>query len=1018
MSSAFGNRGSPNAPPTPRRPPAAGGHQVRSATIKAPEGLEAVKTKNRSVKVRWNPVNLDQLPAGYQLLGYCLEQRIMETEYEGPKPWVSAQGLRKVLDPAIADFTVVDLTPYEDYLICVRSAALQQERVIIGKRSVPIHVVTRKPHQPYRPRSVQMDDTHGSLILTWEEPSPAADVSPGSYEYVVEMCLYVDDKTLREWTECCKTKQCKFPIKEHQMWKIKVNRSGDYRFRVSANNPEPENSVRSLPQEMGDPEIPIRIEAPWSKQLLNAAAEALWRLPGRLIGREHGSIIFVISCHDVISLRDLWMNYRLGKVKKFFQNLFTHRTRPASVVTDTELKINIEEQDFYSCRRHLLLTRPTDKGFRVARLGDTHSRGKPLGLSEDYPVYCKPTSHRTTCPRLDFLDPAVSTTRLKVKHEEHVRLRPGRGLDRTTSVDNLLVLPPPSRQVDHSSLRALDLAVVGREDRSCADGADDVSTLKFRGRQVQAVVRTGREKSEGQARQLQEQGQMQTAREDTEVMVHLLRKEVIRLTEQKDKADKILVEHKLEIQQLKGVIKIMKVAIEELLYDKYTAKALSQGQGHGREGDPAEEKASASEEKASTSEEKASTSEEKASTSEEKASTSEEKASTSELSEPEEKPVASNTANKDVTDFFAIVASLNLPWEGIGRNLSLPDATIERIRQKHKDDTSTAAAALSQHDDTERCCTQCCLAALEEWQHLSGTSASIEGLKTALRAPGQGAIAEELSKREQLMSEMVSPSKLTSMMNLHADVYDVIQDRMRSVCRINWPGGSGTGFLLSKGKILTCYHVYKLMIDASRMFTDISLFTATFFVSSAEEYKVSFPSTTLKCHSEESDLNYAILQLSVDDETASVIDSLPCLGRYISESEDNRNMVVIVGHPYSGSKMVDFCPIVGMDQRYIIHARFRNPEFPHEDPRKPLYHTGVMFHGSSGSPGFDTKGNVALMHTRGFYSDMSRQSIVEQGVSLSAIRDHARQNLAPDDLSEIFPDTSDTFPMEVVDVEY
>eukprot|EP00058_Branchiostoma_floridae_P012525 XP_002598013.1 hypothetical protein BRAFLDRAFT_79761 [Branchiostoma floridae] len=864
MSSAFGNRGSPNAPPTPRRPPAAGGHQVRSATIKAPEGLEAVKTKNRSVKVRWNPVNLDQLPAGYQLLGYCLEQRIMETEYEGPKPWVSAQGLRKVLDPAIADFTVVDLTPYEDYLICVRSAALQQERVIIGKRSVPIHVVTRKPHQPYRPRSVQMDDTHGSLILTWEEPSPAADVSPGSYEYVVEMCLYVDDKTLREWTECCKTKQCKFPIKEHQMWKIKVNRSGDYRFRVSANNPEPENSVRSLPQEMGDPEIPIRIEAPWSKQLLNAAAEALWRLPGRLIGREHGSIIFVISCHDVISLRDLWMNYRLGKVKKFFQNLFTHRTRPASVVTDTELKINIEEQDFYSCRRHLLLTRPTDKGFRVARLGDTHSRG----------------------------------------------------LDRTTSVDNLLVLPPPSRQVDHSSLRALDLAVVGREDRSCADGADDVSTLKFRGRQVQAVVRTGREKSEGQARQLQEQGQMQTAREDTEVMVHLLRKEVIRLTEQKDKADKILVEHKLEIQQLKGVIKIMKVAIEELLYDKYTAKALSQGQGHGREGDPAEEKASASEEKASTSEEKASTSEEKASTSEEKASTSEEKASTSELSEPEEKPVASNTANKDVTDFFAIVASLNLPWEGIGRNLSLPDATIERIRQKHKDDTSTAAAALSQHDDTERCCTQCCLAALEEWQHLSGTSASIEGLKTALRAPGQGAIAEELSK------------------------------------------------------------------------------------------------------SEESDLNYAILQLSVDDETASVIDSLPCLGRYISESEDNRNMVVIVGHPYSGSKMVDFCPIVGMDQRYIIHARFRNPEFPHEDPRKPLYHTGVMFHGSSGSPGFDTKGNVALMHTRGFYSDMSRQSIVEQGVSLSAIRDHARQNLAPDDLSEIFPDTSDTFPMEVVDVEY
>ncbi|XP_066264220.1 serine protease FAM111A-like [Branchiostoma lanceolatum] len=268
------------------------------------------------------------------------------------------------------------------------------------------------------------------------------------------------------------------------------------------------------------------------------------------------------------------------------------------------------------------------------------------------------------------------------------------------------------------------------------------------------------------------------------------------------------------------------------------------------------------------------------------------------------------------------------------------------------------------------------------------------------------AVSKKADKeREQLNRKTLREELFSSSFNycLYSDVYDVIKDRKRSVCRINWPGSSGTGFLLSKRKILTCFHVFKDLHAATLRFTDLSLFTATFFVSSTQEYKVSFPATTLKCHSE--DLDYAILQLSVDDDIASVIDSLPYLGRYISESVDDRNMVVVVGHPYGGSKIVDFCPIAGLDQSYIIHVRFGNPEFPQEDPRKPLYHTGVMFHGSSGSPGFDTHGNVVLMHTRGFFPDRSRQSLVERGVRLSAIREHARNdpNLAPEVFSEIFP---------------
>ncbi|XP_078700999.1 uncharacterized protein LOC144927459 isoform X2 [Branchiostoma floridae x Branchiostoma belcheri] len=392
-----------------------------------------------------------------------------------------------------------------------------------------------------------------------------------------------------------------------------------------------------------------------------------------------------------------------------------------------------------------------------------------------------------------------------------------------------------------------------------------------------------------------------------------------------------------------------------------------------------------------------------------------------------------------VAEFFPAVVEMKLPWEDLGRKLGLSDDDIEQIRQRHQDDTSS-----SSHD------AHCCLAVLEKWLHLSGTNASVDGLKKALVAAGQGSIVEKINTMERMMSQLLLDlqSQVTSIVranfpnldfvqaasrdadkervqlnrktlreelfsssfnySLSSFVYDVIQDRKQSVCRIDWAGGSlGTGFLLSKRKILTCYHVYKAMNAAYRRFTDLSWFTATFFVSPTEEYKVRFPYTTLKCSSDESGLDYAILSLAVDDEIASIIDSLPYLGRCISDAVDQRNMVVIVGHPFGGSKLVDFCSIAGLDQRHIVHVRLGNPEFPQEDPRRPTYHTGIMFHGSSGSPGFDTCGNLALMHTRGFFPDQSRQSIIERGVRLSAIRDDARQTLAPDVFNEIFgPDTS------------
>ncbi|XP_078583830.1 uncharacterized protein LOC144866343 [Branchiostoma floridae x Branchiostoma japonicum] len=399
-----------------------GANQGQTESIKAPEGLKALETTNDSVKLGWTEVSSTQAD------GYRLEQSIA---FE-PK-WVSAQGDRKLLPATITEFTVVDLIPYKEYHFCVRSAIDRMGELVLSERSVPLYVVAKQPYQPYRPRNLKLTDcTHASLSLTWKEPSPADDVNPVCYEYVVEMCAHGNDQGVKRWTEYCRTTQCNCPINDQD--------NGIYRFRVSTNNTE--MKVISLPEEMGDPIIPIHIKT--KSEWLIEVLKTFWPFSATTQPRsqESGSIIFNISCHDLEGLRELWMNYKLGKVNKFFGNFFARLARLTSVQADTELEIRIDKEDFYSCRRHLLLTRPTSMGFRIVRLGEGHLRGIQLGLSEDYPVYCKPISHKTTCSQLDFLDPAIPVDQ--------------QGLNHTISAGKVLALSPLNRQAHCSSLPGLD----------------------------------------------------------------------------------------------------------------------------------------------------------------------------------------------------------------------------------------------------------------------------------------------------------------------------------------------------------------------------------------------------------------------------------------------------------------------------------------------------------------------------------------------------------------------------------
>ncbi|XP_019635466.1 PREDICTED: titin-like, partial [Branchiostoma belcheri] len=359
-----------------------------------PKGFQVVDTSTDFIKLKWAKVT------SKQIYGYRLERSIAFQN-----KWSRAHQ-QHVLSAQTTSFQVGKVVPYEAYDFCVKSAALDDSSGTLLYNGGPKlrNVIAKGKDQPFPPRDVKVKEVkEESVSLTWLVPEP--DNSQVTCKYVVEMCSdYTDSKILNTWEECSNS-----PTTECQCT-VKVQHNGNYRFRVKAlNSDKPE--VRSLPQEMGDPEVRIHIkqrntERGFLEQLLR-----LWNFFGTTPERqEDGSIIFVISCQDMSGLRELWMNYNLGKLKEFFQDLFAQEHYcPASDLTNKELDIKIDPEDFYACRRHLLLTCPNSKGFRVLKVGDTYSRAcTKLGLSEDYPVHCKPVLQRTAFSELDFLDLAIT----------------------------------------------------------------------------------------------------------------------------------------------------------------------------------------------------------------------------------------------------------------------------------------------------------------------------------------------------------------------------------------------------------------------------------------------------------------------------------------------------------------------------------------------------------------------------------------------------------------------------------
>ncbi|CAH1258989.1 FAM111A [Branchiostoma lanceolatum] len=241
---------------------------------------------------------------------------------------------------------------------------------------------------------------------------------------------------------------------------------------------------------------------------------------------------------------------------------------------------------------------------------------------------------------------------------------------------------------------------------------------------------------------------------------------------------------------------------------------------------------------------------------------------------------------------------------------------------------------------------------------------------------------------------------------------DVIMERGRSVCKIEWPGGNATGFLIGRKYVLTNNHVFDLMNAATKRNISANKkpqnYRVTFFLSETQT-NMSFTLVPRKPLSSDKALDYAILEIDIAKYGEDDLKHLRPLGEFVSEDLVRGSVIILIGHPDGHDKKVEFCAVEGVDNNRTICVNFGNP---FAQAQTMTYHVSTFFHGSSGSPGFDKDGCLVLMHSRGFYPYQGAQSTIEQGVLLSSVRAHAKRSLPGNTFLDIFPEMEPGFTFD------
>ncbi|KAM8973951.1 LOW QUALITY PROTEIN: serine protease FAM111A-like [Pelodytes ibericus] len=220
-----------------------------------------------------------------------------------------------------------------------------------------------------------------------------------------------------------------------------------------------------------------------------------------------------------------------------------------------------------------------------------------------------------------------------------------------------------------------------------------------------------------------------------------------------------------------------------------------------------------------------------------------------------------------------------------------------------------------------------------------------------------------------------------------ASTHRLLTQHQDSVGLITFRGSHqiiGTCFLLTRSLVLTCDHVKEALLKLTSVENIIVRFNYETSDSEPIFYSVA------KIVESDSSLDYAFLQLFQDTSRTS-----PGLLKYLDFPPEH-NAVSIIGHPGSEFKQIDLCSVISFDERVpeirshpFIHLATKHTFQEMRDPHLVTYQT-CFYHGSSGSPVFNSHGKLVAMHSGGYIVDglQKKKSIIEFGRSLIEIIIH------------------------------
>ncbi|XP_038656900.1 serine protease FAM111B-like [Scyliorhinus canicula] len=229
----------------------------------------------------------------------------------------------------------------------------------------------------------------------------------------------------------------------------------------------------------------------------------------------------------------------------------------------------------------------------------------------------------------------------------------------------------------------------------------------------------------------------------------------------------------------------------------------------------------------------------------------------------------------------------------------------------------------------------------------------------------------------------------------------------------NGIGGTASCFHLGNGYILTCYHVVKMIIgdgvpenEGEAIIEKSTKVTFTYKEDNPTGgwYEVK---PWFKLYS--SDLDYAVLSLKT---CAGQSSQLPPAVSPIVISPPSNGVVYIIGHPDGVRKSTDTCIVIPYGQRNIgyyvqVFTKYSFREIT--GPDRITYNT-CFFHGASGSPLFDSFGQLVGMHAGGYKYEigLKMNSVIEFGPSITSIAAHMEKHHRGFDRSFFFTRQNET----------